>query len=564
MSISAAAVAVRPTPPLPRGADSLGAWFDHAAADAAVTFFGRYLRHTEAEWWGKPFRLASWQEHDIIRPVFGWKRADGTRLIRVVYIEVPRKNGKTELAAGVSLLALLGDGEFGGQGYSMAVDKDQAKIVFNKAGVMVGLSPELSQMIEVYKTSLYCAELAASFKPLSSAPGSKHGFSPSFAVGDELHEWPDGELHDVVHKGMAARRQPLEVLITTAGQPHIGYGWQLHEYAQQVIAGEVEDPAFHAVIYAAGPQDDWTDPKVWAKANPNFGVSVKEDFLREECQRAIGKARKEGDFKRYHLNIWTDQVLEGIDMPAWDGKCNLRPVPLEALAGRRCWGGLDLSSTTDLTGLVLVSPYEDGSDGYDVWAKAWMPTDRIMERVRGDRVAYDQWIAEGWIIGTEGDTVDYDAVRWCITGKGREAFEPTRQMREIMPVPVIEMVDLAELAIDRWNASQITTQLGADGLTVVPFGQGYGSMSGPCKELERLVGKGGINHGGNPVLRWMASCVQFDRDKRENLAPVKPDRRKTAKRIDLIVALLMALGRAPKAEAPKGPSVYEQRGILMV
>lgn len=519
---------------MPRGGEKYGAWFDHGAADAAVAFFPAYLRHTEAEWWGKPFHLAPWQEHDIIRPIFGWKRADGTRLIRQAYIEVPRKNGKTELAAGVSLLALLADGEFGGQAYSMAVDKEQAKIVFQKAGVMVSLSPALSDLVEVYKTSLYVPELMASFKPLSSTPGSKHGFSPSFAIGDELHEWPDGELHDVVHKGTAARRQPLEILITTAGQPNVGYGWELHEYAEQVLRGDTIDPTFWPVIYAAGPEDDWTDPATWAKANPNFGTSVKEEYLASEVAKAQGNVRRIGDFKRFHLNIWNDQVAGGLPLDKWD-QCPARLVTLGDLAGRRCFGGLDLSATTDLTALVLVSPLDDGQ-GFDVWCRFWLPTAGLMERVKRDRVSYDQWIADGWIVGTEGDVVDYDAVRAAISG-GVE--------HESHKGPAVaEVVDLVELAIDRWNATQITTQLGEDGITVVPFGQGYGSMSAPTKEMERLLVGLKLNHGNNPVLRWMAGCTVLQNDGHENVKPVKPDRRKSAKRIDGIVAMIMALGRA--------------------
>lgn len=528
----------RPTPPMPMGAEKLGAWFDHAAADAAVEFFHRYLRHTEGEWWGKPFRLSAWQEHDIIRPVFGWKRADGTRLIRQVYLEVPRKNGKTELAAGISLLALVADGEPGGQGYSMAVEKDQAKIVFNKACVMANLSPQLSQSVEVYKTSLFVPELMASFKPLSSSPGSKHGFSPHFAIGDELHEWPDGELHDVVHKGTAARRQPLEILITTAGQPGVGYGWELHEFALAVLSGNIEDPTFWARIYAADPDDDWMAEATWRKANPNYGISVKPEYLASEVAKAQGNSRRIGDFKRFHLNVWNDQVQGGLAMDRWDA-CPIRPVTLEDLRGRPCWGGLDLSTTTDVTALCLVSPWESG-EGWDFWWRFWLPTAGLRERVRRDRVPYDRWMEDGFVVGTEGDVVDYDAVRACITGT---VPHPSHAGRSL-----VEILDLRELAIDRWNAAQITTQLTEDGVPVVPFGQGMVSMSAPTKEFERLIQGCRMNHGGNPVARWMASCTVIQSDSHDNVKPVKPDRRKSFKRIDGIVAAIMALGRATVAK----------------
>lgn len=516
---------------MPLGAEQFGAWFDHAAADAAVGFFPTYLRHTEGEWWGRPFHLAPWQENDIIRPVFGWKRADGSRLIRQVWIEVPRKNGKTELAAGMALVLLIADGEHGGQIYSMAVDKDQAKLVFTKAGVMVAMSPQLANAVEVYKTSLYVPELMGSFKPLSARPGGKHGFSPSGAIADELHEWPDGELHDVVHKGTVSRRQPLEVLITTAGVPNVGYGWELHEYALAVLTGNVVDPTFHAVIYAADPEDDWQSPATWAKANPNFGVSVKEEYLAAEVVKAVGNVRREGDFKRFHLNIWNEQKAGGLDMVAWDA-CRVRTLQLADLAGRRVWGGLDLSSTTDLTALVLAADAPDG--GVDLWARFWMPTAGLAERSRKDRVPYDRWIAEGWITGTDGDVVDYDAIRALISAG-------VEHEKHAGPC-IAELADIAQLAIDRWNATHITTQLTGDGIAMLAFGQGFASMSAPSKEFERLVTAGLLNHGGNPVLRWMAQSVTFVSDGAENIKPVKPDRRRTPKRIDGIVASIMALG----------------------
>lgn len=513
----------------PKGAEKYKPWFDTAAADAAVDFFPRHLRHTEGQWWNKPFVLSPWQEH-IVRLLFGWKREDGTRLFRQSYIEVPRKNGKTEFAAGLALLVLIADGEFGGQGYSIAVNKEQARIVFNKAGVMISLSPALSQILEVYKTSIYCPELMASFLPLSSTAGSKHGFSPSFAIGDELHEWPDGELHDVVHKGTAARQQPLEILITTAGKPGQGYGWEMHEYALSVLKGNIEDPTFLPVIFAATPKKDdkddkdyWTKREAWAEANPNLGISVKEEYLASEVAKATGNPRKIADFKRYHLNVWTDDTDTGLEMEAWD-RCKVHPVSLETLQGRVCYAGLDLSSTTDLTALCLVSANDDKS--YDAWWMFWLPSEGMEERVRRDRVPYDQWAGNGLITATAGNVVDYDVIRDFIVND------------------VVSAVDLKELAIDRWNATQITTQLMENGVTVVPFGQGLVSMAPPSKELERLVKSGKLNHGDNPVARWMASCVTFETDAAENIKPVKPDRRKSTKRIDGIVALIMALGRA--------------------
>jgi len=536
---------------MPLGGEQFGAWFDHKAADAAVAFFPTYLRHTEAEWYNRPFVLTPWQT-ELVRQIFGWKRADKTRLIRQVYLEVPRKNGKTEFAAGLSLLVLVADSEFGGQGYSMAVNKDQASIVFKKAGVMAALSPALSKVLEVYTTSIYCPELISSFQPLSKAAGSKHGFSPNFAIADELHEWPSGDLHDVVHKGTAARRQPLEILITTAGSPGIGYGWELHEYAEQVLAGAIIDPTFLARIFAADPADDWTSPATWAKANPNLGISVKPDYLASEVAKAQGNTRKIGDFKRYHLNIWNDQATGGLPMEAW-AETPVQAVTLESLRGRRCWGGLDLSSTTDITALALVAESLTVPGGYDAWWHFWIPSEGLEERCKRDRVPFDRWIDAGWVTATEGNIVDYDVVRALITGAVEHDQAPGPAL--------IEIVDLVELAIDRWNATQITSQLTSDGVVVTPFGQGFASMSAPTKELERLITGHLFNHGGNPVARWMAGCTRIQADTADNIKPVKPDRRKSIKRIDGIVAAIMALGRAIAPPEDDEPKTYEYTGM---
>ncbi|WP_301100278.1 terminase large subunit [Propionivibrio sp.] len=528
-------------PPMPRGGEIFGAWYDHKAANNAVNFFPTYIRHTEAEWYGKPFILSPWQEI-IVRTAFGWKRADGTRLIRQVYIEIPRKNGKTEFAAGLALLIMLGDSEFGGQGYAMACDEQQARIVFNKAGTMVGLSPALAKEIEVFKTSIFCATLQAGFLPLSSKAATKHGFSPSFAVADELHEWPDGELHDVVHKGTGARRQPLEILITTSGEPGIGYGWELHEYATEILSGKNTNPSFYPVIFAAAPSDDWRSPETWRKANPNLNISIKEDYLAGEVALAEGNTRRIADFKRFHLNIWNGEAVGGIDMAQWDA-CGGRPVRLEDLKGRTCWAALDLASTTDMCALCLVAPRIDGVDGFDVWWHFWMPKENIGARMHKDRVSFDRWIAAGYITATEGNVVDYDAIRAKISGG---------VPHDAMTGPVVaHVVKISELAIDRWNATQLMTQLLADGINVVEFGQGYRSMTAPSKEFERLLGKGLLNHGNNPVAHWMATCTTFITDGSENIKPAKPDRRRTSKRIDGIVTLIMALARTLAAPEPE-------------
>lgn len=497
--------------------------FDQRAADAAVAFFHDHLRLTEGEWAGRPFRLEGWQENDIIRPLFGWKRPDGTRRYRRAIVWVPRKNGKTELAAGVALLALIGDDEPGGQVYSIAKDKDQASLVFRKAAAMVNLSPALSKLLECFKPSIYCPELNASFKPLSGAPTGKHGLSMSGLVGDEIHEWPSSDLYTFVHQSSAARRQPLEFLISTAGE-RIGYGWETWDYCLKLLDGTIDDPDTLAVIYAADPDDDWADPKVWAKANPNLGVSVKLDYLDAECRKARESPRLENDFKRYHLNLWTEQAVRWLSVERWD-QC-AGPVSWQELAetlrGRRCFVGNDLSQTTDLTASVLVFPPETEGEPWVFLPRFFLPEGRIAERVRRDRVPYDQWVKSGAIVATEGNVVDYDFVK--------------AQLRRDA-----EMFQFNVVGFDPWNAMQVMIQLQGEGMPCEQVRQGFLSLSGPSKELERLLLDGDMVHGGHPVLRWCAQNVAIETDAAGN---IKPSKARSTERIDGIAALVTGLALA--------------------
>ena len=523
----------------PAGADQHGAWFDPAAAERACDFFPRFLRHTEGEWAGRPFVLSAWQR-DVIRPLFGWRRADGTRLYRSCYVEIPRKNGKTEFAAGLALLILLGDGEYGGQVYTLGVDKDQARIAFNKASTMVMQSDELRKQVNTFKTSLFCAPLHAAIRPLASGAASKHGFSPSGAIYDELHAWPDGEMADVVHKGTAARRQPLEIYLTTAGVRGRGFGWTMHEYAVNVRDGGAVDPTFLPVIFAAGEDDAWTDPSTWEKANPSLGISVKRDYLAAECDRAQRSATKQNEFRRYHLNEWTEQAVRWLALSDWDacaGEIDFAALE-ERLAGLMCWGGLDLASTRDTTALAWWFPPQDGLAVATALFRFWLPEHELKERCQRDKVAYDDFARRGALRLTPGNVADYGFIKECI-------FRDAERFR------------VQDLAIDRWNATQLATELQEEGLTVALFGQGFASMSGPSKELERLVLAHAFRHGGQPVARWMAGNVAVAMDPAGN---VKPDKAASTQRIDGVVAAVMALGRASAAGTVAEPF----HGVMVV
>jgi phage terminase large subunit-like protein len=535
-------------------------WYDERAADAAAAFFPKYLRFTEGEWAGKPFVLEHWEEHDIIRPLFGWKREDGTRRYRRCDVWVPRKNGKTELAAGIAILMQLGDGEKGGQVFAIAKDQKQSSIVFNKAVIMVQWSEELAKYLTCFRKSIFCQELMARFEPLSGTPEGKHGLNMSGLVGDEIHEWPDARLYTFVHQSSASRRQPLEFLISTAGERK-GYGWEVWQDDQKQLAGEMDDPERLVVVYAADPDDDWQDEATWRKANPNLGVSVKLEYLRAEAKKARELPRLENDFKRYHLNLWTEQAVRWLPMDTWD-ECghaliaaanetaDRRPVwqrndrwrELPELArGMRGTAGLDLSSTTDLTALVWTFPPEEEGGRWIIVPRFFIPEARIMERARRDKVPYDQWVKMGAMTATPGNVVDYAYVKHQLY-KDAEIF------------------GCNAVAIDRWNATQIATEIRDQGLNAVLFGQGYASMSAPTKELERVVLDRRVDHGGHPVLRWCAGNVAIDTDPAGNIKPAKD---KSTERIDGVVATIMGFGVSMAAEI-EGPSVYETRGLLSV
>lgn len=521
-------------------------WFDQEAADKAVAFFPRHLCFTKGEWTGRPFELEPWQANDIIRPLFGWKRGDATRRYRRCYVWVPRKNGKTELAAGVAILALVGDGEPGGEVYSIASHEGQARLVFQQAVTMASKSPTLSGDLECFKSSIYCPALNAGFKPLSGKAEGKHGFSASGLIGDEIHEWSSGDLYQFVHDSEDARRQPIEFLISTAGRKGT-YGEEVWDECQKILEGVIEDPETLVVVYAASPEDDWTNEATWAKANPNLGVSKKLDTMRANARRARQLPRLENHFKNYHLNIWTEQAVRWLPIDAvddegrrfgWDhcaGPLGWRDLE-KRLQGLTCFGGLDLSTVKDLSALVWFFPKQPGLETPAMLARFWKPKDVLKEHARRDKLPYERWEKEGALVATPGNVVDYAFIQDQIF-RDAETFQIARAGDS-----EIKQGE-GGLAIDRWNATETAVKLQQEGLPVVLFGQGFASMSPAAKELERLVMANGFHHGGHPVLRRHAQVVAVETDAAEN---IKPAKNKSTERIDGVVAGCMAIGIAAK------------------
>lgn len=524
-------------------ADSGGASFDEDAAQEAVDFFSECLTHIEGTIAGSPFNLERWQVA-VVGNLFGWKNSDGSRRYREMLLYVPRKNGKTPLAAGIANYVLFCDGEPGAQCYCAAADREQATYLFRHMKGMIEAEPLLSEQCTIYKATRSVVlndDEESAMKVLSADGDTKHGGNSHFVAVDELHAQPNRNLVDTLQTSFASanRRQPLLLFITTADFDRESICNEKHEYACKVRDGLLPDPAFLPVIYEASVEDDWTDPAVWRKSNPNLGVSVSEKYFERECQRAQESPAYLNTFLRLHLNVKTQNDVAWVDMVKWD-QCGSVPVDLESLAGRECFAGLDLSTTTDITAFVMVFPEEGG---YIVVPRFWIPRDNVLLRERRDRVPYATWARQEMLTMTDGNVVDYDVIR-------REIGELGKRF------------NIRKIGADRWNASQIITQLMGDGFDVEGFGQGYASMSGPTKELEKLIKGVKLSHGGHPVLRWMASNLTVEIDAAEN---VKPSKSKSTERIDGMVALVMALGMATTGNTNE-QSVYdrENRGFLEI
>lgn len=513
-------------------------WFDEAAADRACRFFPKFLRHVKGEWAGQPFELMEWTKERLVRPLFGWKRKDGTRRYRTCYVEIPRKNSKSTVSAGLALLLLFADNESGAEIYSAAGDRDQAAIVFNAASEMVAASPELARRSQIYRRSIVYPALGATYKVLSADAPRKHGLNAHAVIFDELHVQPNRDLWDTLTTSTGARRQPLIIALTTAGYDRNSICWEVHDYALRVEKGLVQDPSFLSVIYAADEADDWTKPKTWRKANPSLGITISEDYMARECKKAQEIAAYENTFKRLHLNLWTKSAKRWLSIDRWDASAGT--VDEADLEGMECIGALDLASRQDIAAWVLVFKVDDGI--YKVLPRFFVPEEAIHERSRKDHVDYELWARLGLIAATDGDEIDYAAIR-------EKVYEDAARFR------------IREIAYDRWGATQLVQDLQAEGLTVVPIGQGFASMAAPTKELITLVRGKKLHHGGNPVLRWMADNLALRQDAAGNL---KPDKDKSSEKIDGMVAIVMALGRHIVGEGGSSPSVYSDGELLVI
>lgn len=514
--------------------------YNKELADYAVDFI-QCLCHTKGTWAGKPFQLLSWQEQ-IIRDLFGIVKPNGYRQFNTAYIEIPKKNGKSELAAAVALLLCCGDGEQRAEIYGCAADRGQATIVFDVAADMVRMCPALNKRCKILTSQKRIIYLPTNsfYQVLSAEAYSKHGFNIHGVVFDELHTQPNRKLFDVMTKGSGdARMQPLYFLITTAGTDTNSICYETHQKAVDILEGRKIDPTFYPVIYGAGQEEDWTDPKVWKKANPSLGETIGMDKVKAACDSAKQNPGEENSFRQLRLNQWVKQAVRWMPMDKWDA-CAF-PVNPEDLEGRVCYGGLDLSSTSDLTAFVLVFPPEDDEEPYYILPYFWLPEETLPIRVNRDHVPYDVWERQGFIQTTEGNVVHYGFIEKYIEQLG-------------------EKYNIREIAFDRWGAVQMVQNLEGMGFTVVPMGQGFASMSPPTKELMKLTLEKKLAHGGHPVLRWNMDNIFIRTDPAGN---IKADKAKSTEKIDGAVATIMALDRAIRCGNDTSESVYDSRGLLI-
>lgn len=516
-------------------------YYDKEYADFAVAFI-ESLCHTKGTWAGKRFELMDWQEQ-IIRDLFGILKPNGYRQFNTAYIEIPKKNGKSELAAAVALLLTCGDGEQRAEVYGAAADRQQASIVFDVATDMVRMCPALNKRVKILASQkrLIYEPTNSFYQVLSAEAYSKHGFNVHGVVFDELHSQPNRKLYDVLTKGSGdARMQPLFFLITTAGTDTHSICYEVHQKAQDIIDGRKIDPTFYPVIYGADDTEDWTSPKVWKKCNPSLGETIGMDKVKTACESAKQNPGEENSFRQLRLNQWVKQAVRWMPMDKWD-KCAFA-VNEDDLRGRVCYGGLDLSSTTDITAFVLVFPPLDEEDKYVIIPYFWIPEDTLDLRVKRDRVPYDVWERQGYLQTTEGNVIHYGYIEKFIESLG-------------------ERFNIREIAFDRWGAVQMVQNLEGMGFTVVPFGQGFKDMSPPTKELMKLTLEQRIAHGGHPVLRWNMDNIFVRTDPAGN---IKADKEKSTEKIDGAIATIMALDRAIRCGNNNCASVYDDRGLLFI
>lgn len=511
---------------LETGADR-GLYFDCEAA-SMICRFGGLLQHTAGPLAGKPLHLQPWQ---VFRhgSVFGWKyRETGLRRFRDTYHQVGKKNGKTTDTALPMIFTQLFDGEQSPEGYCAATTRDQAGLLFKGIGRMIRRSPALGQLMRVWRNTIEVSRTDGVIKCLSRDGDSSDGINPSFLARDEMHRWTDRELAETIVESMIARAQPIDWVITTAGHDRASICGELRGYAESVLRGDVRDDRFFAYVAEPPADCDPLDPAAWAMGNPNMGISKPEGRMREAAEKAMAISGTMPNFRRFHLNLWTEGAETWIPRDVWDHGLASAPFRIESLFGLKAWAAIDLSNKVDTTAIALAIP-KDGLVYLVVWTFLPSGPKGFIARAQAEKREYIGWRDDGWLEVHHGGSIDEDAIaarmEWI-----RAKFQ------------------IQEVAFDPWGMKYLAKKLDDRRFPMVEHRQGFGSMSNPMKRFEELVAQNRIRHGGNPVLAWQVGNVHRDEDAAEN---IKPNKQKSAGRIDGAVAAIMAIGRAEAGEGKR-------------
>ena len=513
--------------------------YSQELADHAVEFISQ-LCHTKSEWAGKPFVLLDWQEQ-IIRDIFGIvDRKDGSRQFRTAFIEIPKKQGKSELAAAVALYLLCADQEFGAEIYGCANDRNQALIVFNVARDMVLLNPHLRSVCDINNTAkrIIYRPTRSHYTAISSVVENKFGLNVHGVIFDELLGQTNRGLYDTMTRGAGvARKQPLNFVITTAGYDKNSICWDVHNKALDILEKRKIDGSFYPVVYAAKLNDDWTSEEVWRQVNPSLDVTVSMKNMLLEFNAAKEDPALEMKFRRDFLCQWTNAEVRWIPMDKYD--LGNAPIDMEKLKGRECYGGLDLADSDDIAAFVLIFPPVENDPNYYVIPHFWIPEEGMHRRVRIHHVPYDRWVKEGHLNATAGEIIYYDFIEQEINKLG-------------------DIYNIRQIGYDAWGATQMVQNLEKMSFEMIKIRQGYFSLSRPSKEFYRLILDRKLRHGGQPVLRWMVENVHIETDA---VANIMPSKKKSREKIDGVVAAVMSLDLAIRQEDKRrgnaGITVYD-------
>ncbi len=531
--------------------------FDPVLADRVCDFFPRFCSHSKGEFAGQAFTPLDYQTQLILRPIFGWVGQDGFRRFRKAYIEIPKKNGKTQLIAGLALYMLLGDKEPGAEVYVAAADREQARILFSAAKSMIEHNAALAKRLNVFRNQIVRRDdPTAFFQVLSAEAATKHGPNIHCLIMDELHAQPDRELFETLTRGVIARRQPLILLITTAGDDDESICYEEYDYAKRVLSGTIQDEHHLPVIFEAGPKDDWADPAVLTRVNPAIGTTIKIETLLASAREAMNEPRKRNDFLRYHTNRWTNQATAWIPLE-WFDACQ-GPLDDAQLVDLDCAAGLDLAQKWDLASFVVtfreyletpetVDVLAEETDGkivtksialnYRLFARPffWIPENTMRQHEKEDGVPYARWAELGLVTATEGDIIDYNRIYTDITTKILPRYPRLKQ---------------GAIGYDPAFATDIATKLrDVAGLQVFEVLQNYKMLSEPAQIIEALIKGKRFVHDGHRTYRWNWENVAVKTDDAGRIRPLKPKR--SSKRIDGAVATIIGNKAMEFIQKPK-------------